>query len=158
MNTSSVFFGGTLIHGIPAEKINHAVGEDKVQAHTVRTVAGSAMSSAVFAGGSNDEDVPVKSNRHQARLAVGQGLTVCARSPDGIVEALENIDRHQVGSRDPVASRRPESGASGQRQHFFRICERDPEVERGREMRELPGHSGYLDRERVLHNEKTNVS
>ena len=82
----NVYFGGTLIQDIPqglAHRWDGITGED--HAHDSEAVAGSwleALYGAAF---------PVNSAHHQAVDALGDGLIVDQRAPDGVIEAL----RHQ---------------------------------------------------------------
>jgi putative glutamine amidotransferase len=86
----NVAAGGTLIQDIPTHvpgALNHSPvsGQPKGSVvHTVDVMADSQLSTMVGAG-----DLGVNSTHHQAVKALGDGLIVTARSPDGIVEGLE---------------------------------------------------------------------
>jgi putative glutamine amidotransferase len=75
--------GGTLIQDIPSEVPGALVhrGDDAV--HEVSVVAGSRLRSIIGA------TAQVASSHHQAVEKLGEGLVVVARSPDGVIEAVE---------------------------------------------------------------------
>ncbi len=83
----NVFEGGTLIQDIPTEigaSIPHSVPEsDGRPCHAIRIEPGSLLED--LAGGTRAE---VNSTHHQAIRSIGGGLSVLARSSDGIVEAV----------------------------------------------------------------------
>jgi putative glutamine amidotransferase len=84
MQFTNVVAGGTLVQDIPSEvgtKINHR------EYHQVRIEPGSSLSQILGA-----DEARVFSNHHQAVRNVGNGLTVIARSEDGVIEALEQVD------------------------------------------------------------------
>ena len=89
----NVAAGGTLIQDIPSHvpgALNHSPvsGQPKSSVvHTVDVIADSQLSTLVGAG-----TLGVNSTHHQAVRALGDGLIVTARSPDGIVEGLELPD------------------------------------------------------------------
>jgi putative glutamine amidotransferase len=58
-----------------------------VPSHAVAVASGSRLAALVGAG-----ELPVNSTHHQAVKAVGSGLLVSARAPDGVVEAIELPD------------------------------------------------------------------
>lgn len=91
----NVALGGTLIQDIPSqhdtriEHRGHAVGAAREQVlHEVCIEPGSRIAE-VFGPG----NVGVNSFHHQALKAVGEGLIVTSRAPDGIVESVERRDR-----------------------------------------------------------------
>jgi len=81
----NVAFGGTLVQDIPAERasaVEHAVRAPRdARAHAVTAEPGSLLEG--FGGFS------VNSRHHQAVDRLGSGLRVSARSPEGLVEAVE---------------------------------------------------------------------
>ncbi len=88
----NVMAGGTLIQDIltqvPNALSHSSISSPKsVVAHVVEVTAGSRLAALVGAG-----ELGVNSAHHQAAQAVGAGLIVTARAPDGIIEALENPD------------------------------------------------------------------
>lgn len=102
----NVFFGGTLIQDIPSEirgALRHSVkptGEVgatpaadplheilvESNSHLAKLAASSAADSK---SGANALIAQVNTSHHQAILAPGRGLRVSAKSPDGIIEAVE---------------------------------------------------------------------
>jgi putative glutamine amidotransferase len=86
----NVAAGGTLVQDIPTQVPNaltHITVADSPMAavaHTVEVAADSRLAALVGAG-----ELGVNSSHHQAVKAVGAGLTVTARAPDGIIEGLE---------------------------------------------------------------------
>jgi putative glutamine amidotransferase len=87
----NVAAGGTLVQDIPTQ-VPNALTHSTVAghpvttiAHTVEVAAGSRLAALVGAG-----ELGVNSAHHQAVKAVGAGLAVTARAPDGIIEGLES--------------------------------------------------------------------
>ena len=91
----NVAMGGTLIQDIPTDvpgAATHEAGENRVEiAHDVEVVPGSKLAELL-----STSRVGVNSFHHQAAKRIGEGLTVSATSPDGIVEGLEMPDRSFV--------------------------------------------------------------
>jgi putative glutamine amidotransferase len=91
----NVYLGGTLIQDIASQtgsQIRHGKkglppGSDDPR-HATRLEPGSTLSE--LAG---RPDVEINSSHRQAVLTAGRGLRVAARSPDGVVEAVEWTDR-----------------------------------------------------------------
>jgi putative glutamine amidotransferase len=89
----NVAAGGTLIQDIPTHvpgALTHSTVAGRpvaAFAHTVEVAAGSRLAGLVGAG-----ELGVNSAHHQAVKAVGGGLVVTARAPDGIIEGLEAPD------------------------------------------------------------------
>ncbi|MDF1810707.1 MAG: gamma-glutamyl-gamma-aminobutyrate hydrolase family protein [Verrucomicrobiales bacterium] len=84
----NVVQGGSLIQDIPSE-----FGADHRVDHDVEIVTGSKIYS-IF----GKEVLSVNSRHHQAVRNLGEGLKVAAKSPDGIIEAIELMsDRFVVG-------------------------------------------------------------
>jgi putative glutamine amidotransferase len=87
----NVAAGGTLIQDIPTQ-VPNALSHSTVAgrpmaavAHTVEVAADSRLAALVGPG-----ELGVNSAHHQAVKAVGAGLAVTARAPDGIIEGLES--------------------------------------------------------------------
>jgi len=84
---------GTLVQDIPTQvpdALLHSTVAGRplgAVAHTVEVAAGSHLAALVGAG-----ELGVNSAHHQAAKAVGAGLIVTARAPDGIIEGLEAPD------------------------------------------------------------------
>jgi len=88
----NVALGGTLVQDILKERPgarDHSCGHagEEHDAHSVAVVPGTRL--AALMGAPN---VDVNSRHHQCVDVLGQGLVVSARSPDGIIEALEPRD------------------------------------------------------------------
>ena len=89
----NVAAGGTLIQDIPTQVPNaltHSTVAGRpvaVVAHTVDVADGSRLA-ALFGAG----ELGVNSAHHQAVKAMGAGLVVTARAPDGVIEGLEQPD------------------------------------------------------------------
>ncbi|KDA54317.1 hypothetical protein EG19_11415 [Thermoanaerobaculum aquaticum] len=84
----NVFYGGTLIQHLPeVGKEGHRVSNPKdFIAHVVRV----SPRSRLLAG--FPQEFGVNSRHHQALDSVGEGLTVAAYAPDGVIEAVEAAD------------------------------------------------------------------
>jgi len=84
----NVAFGGTLIQDIPSQvpgALKHnADSERDSRVHPVSIEPGSLTAKSIGA-----TEVSVNSLHHQSVAELGQGLRVTAKSPDGIVEAIE---------------------------------------------------------------------
>jgi putative glutamine amidotransferase len=89
----NVATGGTLIQDISTQArdaLTHSTVAGRpmnVIGHTVDVAAGTQLAALVGAG-----ELDVNSAHHQAVKAVGEGLIVTARAPDGIIESLEAPD------------------------------------------------------------------
>jgi putative glutamine amidotransferase len=87
----NVAAGGTLVQDIPTQvpdALTHSTVAGRPMAtvaHTVEVAAGSQLATLLGAG-----ELGVNSAHHQAVKAVGAGLVVIARAPDGIIEGLES--------------------------------------------------------------------
>jgi putative glutamine amidotransferase len=75
--------GGTLIQDIPSEVEGALVHRGDGAHHAVRVVEGSRLAGIV------GTSLEVNSSHHQAVETLGEGLVVTARSPDGVIEAIE---------------------------------------------------------------------
>jgi putative glutamine amidotransferase len=81
----NVAMGGTLIQDLPKDSINHsfsAINNQKSHGHKVSIHKGNFLYD-LFGG-----EVEVNTYHHQAIDRLAGGLTVCAKSPDGIIEAI----------------------------------------------------------------------
>jgi len=85
--------GGTLVQDIPSELPDALAHRGEGATHEVRIVEGSRLRGIV------GEALQVASAHHQAIDTLGDGLVVTARSPDGVIEAIELADRSRAGDR-----------------------------------------------------------
>ena len=87
----NVHFGGTLYQDLLSQndsaKDHEQKSDPRKTSHTVTVEKGCRLSTIV-----RRNSLRVNSTHHQAVKKLGKGLTVCAVSPDGIVEALEAVD------------------------------------------------------------------
>ena len=86
----NVALGGTLVQDIPAQwpgALGHEVDDRRARTHPVNVVEGSLTEAAL--GGAT---ITVNSVHHQAIEQLAPGLRITARSPDGLVEAVETED------------------------------------------------------------------
>ena len=91
MQLLNVALGGDLVAHIPdhyGETIIHRHPERTPVEHPVRLQAGSRLATVLGA-----TEVAVQSVHHQSVNRVGNGLRAVAWSPDGVVEAIEAVDR-----------------------------------------------------------------
>ena len=91
MQLLNVALGGDLVPHIPdsyGEKVVHRHPERLPVEHPVRIEPGSLLASILGVAG-----VAVQSVHHQAVRRVGSGLRAVAWSPDGVIEAIEAVDR-----------------------------------------------------------------
>ena len=88
----NVALGGTLVQDIPSEletKIEHdAKSERSSRVHPVKVDAGSRLAGIV-----GSRQITTNSFHHQSVDRVAPGLCTVATSPDGVVEAVECVDR-----------------------------------------------------------------
>jgi len=92
----NVFHGGSLIQDLPSKDIHEQRRREwepgrHPAAHVVDIEPGSRLAQIV-----GSTKLEVNSRHHQAADRVGAGLTVTARSADGVIEGLENPDRRFV--------------------------------------------------------------
>lgn len=92
----NVAAGGSLVQDIPsavASDLTHSVDVPKDHhAHPIRIAPGTRLAAAL--GPRADlETCPVNSRHHQSVARVAPQFVVSARSPDGVVEAIERPDR-----------------------------------------------------------------
>lgn len=85
MQSLNVYRAGTLVQHIPAQIAGAWEHKDREARHPVALAAGSRL--AGWAGGATE--IRVNSTHHQSLDAVGGGLRVVARAPDGVIEAVE---------------------------------------------------------------------
>ncbi len=88
MQVLNVAFGGTLHQHLPdmAGMMAHGVPVDGTEVlHEVTVEAGTLLSNAV----DGRPSLACSSHHHQGVDRVGEGLRICGRSADGLVEALE---------------------------------------------------------------------
>ena len=89
----NVFFGGTLYQDLPSEF--HFGLEERHSCRALGKTNGDHMHDIVVEPGSRlscllgSERIAVNSSHHQAAKAIAPGLVVAARSPGGVVEAME---------------------------------------------------------------------
>jgi putative glutamine amidotransferase len=85
----NVAMGGSLIQDIPQNIIDHNISfrnKTKNRGHLVSIVKESKLFSLF------GDETEVNSYHHQAIDQLGDGLTVCAVSSDGIIEAVEGVN------------------------------------------------------------------
>ena len=85
----NVYFGGTLWQDLPSEyfgSIPHSGGDRPTAMHPIAITPGSRLS--MLMGGATN--AVVNSWHHQAVKELAPGFKVTARSPDGVVEAIES--------------------------------------------------------------------
>lgn len=93
----NVVHGGTLFHDLKQEfgtQVQHQGHEDRLDSaiHSVEVCNDSRLGALLGVTGS----IQVNSGHHQGIAAVGEGLRVVARSPDGLVEAFEGVEDNLV--------------------------------------------------------------
>lgn len=84
--------GGTLVQDIPTaieNALRHTVQKPDAIAHTVNVGKGSRLEQALGERVDNNGLCQVNSRHHQSVGLVGDGLVASARSPDGVIEAIE---------------------------------------------------------------------
>ena len=90
----NVAFGGTLIQDLPSERpgrIDHDPPTDRdVRSHQVNVTEHSRLGEIL-----GEIEFDANSFHHQAADRVGEGLTVTAVAPDGVVEGVESSDGHE---------------------------------------------------------------
>jgi putative glutamine amidotransferase len=87
----NVALGGTLIQDIPSQRPSD-IGHDQSDRRTERVHAVSIEKGSQLARIVNASTITTNSSHHQSVDRVGKGLRVTAKSPDGIIEALEPTD------------------------------------------------------------------
>lgn len=84
----NVALGGDLVQDLPTDG-RHGHSQPERPAEAVHAVMADVGSAALGALGGADR---VNSIHHQAVRTLGEGLVVSARSPDGVIEAIEGDD------------------------------------------------------------------
>jgi putative glutamine amidotransferase len=84
----NVFRGGSLVQDIPSV-VTHALTHDE-STHAVRLEPGSLLARLAKPEGSLDMNV--NSFHHQSIELPGHNLRVAARAPDGVIEAVEDVN------------------------------------------------------------------
>ncbi len=85
----NVFFGGTLQQHLPETAGHRCRPADKGQpVHSV-----SIEPDSLLAAGCECRTLDVNSRHHQAVDRLGSGLRVTAKAPDGVIEAIEPVDK-----------------------------------------------------------------
>jgi gamma-glutamyl-gamma-aminobutyrate hydrolase PuuD len=93
MQSLVVCWGGALLQHISDTEVQHSVSEDDYIAHAVEVAADGCLAGSP--GGPTG--LAVNSQHHQAAEGAPPGLRVVARSPDGVIEAVQGTDsRHFV--------------------------------------------------------------
>jgi putative glutamine amidotransferase len=89
----NVFLGGTLVQDIASEtgsaiehSWHHEIPDAEEPHHMMHIEPGTKLAELA-----KQQDIVVNSSHHQSVLVPGGGLRIVARSPDGVVEALEWI-------------------------------------------------------------------
>jgi len=88
----NVALGGTLILHLPEEMpraLPHRDPSGQAHRHTCLIEPGTRMEEIYGPG-----EIRVNSAHHQAVRQLGEGLRMAARSPDGVIEAIESADAH----------------------------------------------------------------
>jgi len=89
--TLNVAFGGTLLQHIPEDVPGALAHEDEPEGsaprHTIRIEPKSTLAKAL-----GMEEAEVNSYHHQAVGELAAGFRIAAKSPDGIIEAIERAD------------------------------------------------------------------
>lgn len=83
---ANVFLGGTLHQHLP-DAYDHPLlwhSSNYFGRHMATITGGSVLAGLIGAG-----EMPINSSHHQAIAMLGEGLTLCASAPDGVVEAAE---------------------------------------------------------------------
>ena len=86
----NVYFKGSLIYDIPSiRKVNHdKIAKDIMRWHNVNVYNDTLLHSIV-----RTNDGKVTSSHHQSVDRLGEGLIVNAKSPDGIIEGIEYLNK-----------------------------------------------------------------
>ena len=90
MQISNVISGGSMIQDLPSlvgTTVTHKGSGHYTNYHAVGIIKGTKLNKILKAN-----QIKVLSRHHQAVKKIGKNLKVCARSKDGIVEALERTD------------------------------------------------------------------
>jgi len=92
----NIAFGGTLYQDIPQQHPNKSIEHSRKQAeeenmHTVSILANSQLAKIL-----DKSDISVNTSHHQAVRKVAPGFLATAKSPDGIIEAIEAYPNRSV--------------------------------------------------------------
>lgn len=87
MQLTAIFSGGKIIQDLPNEPLEHRSGKDGFRKHSVKFESGSVFERAI-----GRREIEVNSLHHQAVESVGERLSISARAPDGVIEAIEFND------------------------------------------------------------------
>lgn len=90
----NVAFGGTLVQDLPAQRPG-SIDHDPPSGRDVRSHPVSVTEHSRLAQILEMVEFDANSFHHQAADRVGEGLTVTAVAPDGVVEGLESADAHE---------------------------------------------------------------
>lgn len=85
----NVVLGGTLIQHIP-DAVPGALAHEQPNPRTEPGHAVALTPGSLLAGIVGAEKMAVNSAHHQAAEAVGPGIAITARAPDGVIEAIED--------------------------------------------------------------------
>ena len=91
MQLINVFLGGSLYQDIPS-MISNAIVHEKGARHEILVEDGTLLGGIV-----KEKNFSTKSYHHQSVKAVGKGLKISARCPDGVIEAIEKEDHFVLG-------------------------------------------------------------
>jgi len=86
MQFINVFFGGSLYQDIPS-LISNALVHEKGSVHEIQVEEGTLLQKIT-----KEKSFSIKSYHHQSVKTLGIGLRICARCPDGVIEAIEGTD------------------------------------------------------------------
>lgn len=87
----NVILGGTLIQHIPDE-ISQPLAHEQPNPRTEPGHVVEVLADSLLHRITGEDSFPVNSAHHQAAAAVGPGVLVSARAPDGVIEAIEQPD------------------------------------------------------------------
>lgn len=90
----NVALGGTLVEHVPdefAERVTHRLPPREPTPHAVSVEPGSRLAGLLGA-----TEIEAVSWHHQAIRDLGEGLSVVARAPDGVIEAVELAGRERL--------------------------------------------------------------
>jgi putative glutamine amidotransferase len=103
LQSLNVWRGGTLVQDLTPLPVNHSAGASVAIAHsalvpresTLGRLLQAAPATAAEAPPASEDDqffrLLINTSHHQAVASPGEGLRICARSPeDGVIEAVEN--------------------------------------------------------------------
>jgi putative glutamine amidotransferase len=91
MQLMNVFLGGSLYQDIPS-LISNAFNHEKGSVHEIYVEEDTLLEKII-----KEKSFSVRSYHHQSVKALGRGLRVSARCPDGVIEAIEGTDSFILG-------------------------------------------------------------